>query len=96
MADDDDAALYGDLDEAAPKLASEHELSTQLTAVVREREHLEAKLEALKAENISRRDAIQDLTRRACIMLTTARTELQRKNEQLGACRQREAGGGVR
>lgn len=82
--DDDEAALYAGLShEAAPQLASVHELRTELAAATQERETLESQLQALQAENRSRRDSIQDLTRRACVLLATARLELRRMDEEL-------------
>lgn len=48
-----------------------------------ERKALEARLDALQAENKSRRSEIHELTRRACILLATARLELKRKGERL-------------
>ena len=85
MADDDD--LYGDLDDTMPRLASTTGLTAELTTVRTERVALESRLQTLRTEGAASREAIQDLTRRACVLLATARHELQRKDEQLAACK---------
>ena len=79
--------LYADIDDAQARLPSTTGLMTELAAVRAEREALEARLTALRAENATGRAAIQDLTRRACVILATARRELQRKDEQHEECR---------
>ena len=87
--------LYGDVGPSnrstgsysAPqvKLASTVELRASLAAAIQERKALEAQLEALQAEAKAGREAIQDVTRRACVLLATARLELQRKDDQIAA-----------
>ena len=82
--DDDEALLYGDIGSgAAPLLPSEVELRATLATTVAQRESLEAHLRSLQSEELQAREAIKDLTRRACVLLTTARHELKRKDEQL-------------
>ena len=59
--DDDEAALYAGLShEAAPQLASVHELRTELAAATQERETLESQLQALQAENRSLQGELRD------------------------------------
>ena len=84
MSAEDD--LYGDLDDALPRLASTTGLAAELSTVRTQREALERQLQELRARGTGSREAIQDLTRRACVLLATARRELQRKDEQLEAC----------
>lgn len=81
---DDDADLYGDLEATAPpQLPSVVELRGRLTAIVSEREALEAELQTLQAEEQEKRELIKDLTHRACVLIVTARAELKRKDAQL-------------
>ena len=87
----EDDLLYEGLD-APPQLPSVVELRKDLSAVVRERRALEVHLEQLQAEDKQVRTDIKDLTSRACILLTTARMELKRKDEQLLQLRVPEAG----
>lgn len=75
--------LYGDLDAAPKQLPSAIELRGRLTEVVNEREALEAQLQALQSEERASRAALRDLMHRACVLLATARLELQRKDKQL-------------
>lgn len=82
----DDTDLYGGL-EAAPQLPSAFELRRQLAPAVAEREALEARLGALTAEHVQGREEIKDLTRRACVLLATARLELRRKETMLQEAR---------
>ena len=79
---DDDAELYGDL-EAPPQLPSAVELRSRLATALGQRKALEAQLETLQAEDRDAREAIKDLTRRACVLLSTARLELKRKEAAL-------------
>ena len=74
--------LYDDLP-TAPRLQSSVGLAAELAAATAEREALEAKLAALRAQGTEGRAAIQDLTQRACVMLVTARLELQRNEARL-------------
>ena len=75
--------LYGDLDAASRQLPSTIELRAQLAKLGHEREALEAQLQGLQSEEQASRDALRDLTRRACVLLMTARLELKRKDEQI-------------
>ena len=52
-------------------------------AATAEREALEASLQSLQNDERTAREAIKDLTQRACIVLATARLELRRKDAQL-------------
>ena len=78
---DDDDELYGDL--TRPALPSVIELRGRLESVISKRKALEAQLEALQAEELQSREDIKDASRRACILLATARLELQRNDAQL-------------
>lgn len=82
MADDDMLGLYDGLD-SGPRLPSVVELGKSLATAVGEREALEAQLHELKAQEAATRASIKDLTRRACILLATARSELKRKESAL-------------
>ena len=78
----DDAELLFTLD-TGPLLPSTVELRNQLVAATAEREALEASLQSLQNDERTAREAIKDLTQRACIVLATARLELRRKDAQL-------------
>ena len=84
--------IYADLDDATPRLPSSTELSADLAAARAEREALEARLQNLRSDYAAGREAIQELTRKACVILVTARLELQRKDEALATCRKQIAG----
>ena len=80
---DDADLLFGGLDTEAPLLPSVVELGSELKIAAAERMDLEAALEALQTDELATREAIKDLTQRACVLLATARREIQRKDEQL-------------
>ena len=84
----DDADLYADLyaDVDGPKLPSTTGLANELASTRAEREALEARLQSLRSDNVATRAGLEDLTRRACVILSTARLELKRKDEQLEDC----------
>ena len=71
---DDDAALYGGL-EVVPQLPSVVELRNRLASVTSERKALESQLSDLQSMDQAARETIKDLTRRACILLATARRQ---------------------
>ena len=80
--DDEDAALYAGLEEP-PQLASAVDLQCQLDAAITERKALEERLRDLQTEYQQGRETMQDLTRRACVLLATARLEVGRKAAKL-------------
>ena len=83
MEEADADVLFGGLESEAPLLPSVVELRSELKAATAERSDLETALAALQADELATREAIKDLTQRACVLLATARREIQRKDEQL-------------
>lgn len=81
-ANEDDWLLYGGLEDA-PRLASAVELRKQLACAVEERATLATRLKSLQTERQQMRDSIELVTRNACVVLATARLELQRLDVQL-------------
>ena len=82
VAADDD--LYADMDET-PRLPSNVELRRSLSSAVERRQELEVQAKALESQFNGDKERVQDLTRRVCVLLKTARLEIQRKEEQLRA-----------
>ena len=82
VAADDD--LYADMDET-PRLPSNVELRRSLSSAVERRQELEVQAKAHESQFNGDKERVQDLTRRVCVLLKTARLEIQRKEEQLRA-----------
>ena len=73
--------LYGDVE--VQHLPSEVDLTASFCALKRKRIELEQELEALKMQFSDSRTTLEQSTRNACVLLVTARLELQRKHREL-------------
>jgi hypothetical protein len=73
--------LYDDV--SVQQLPSALELRQSLVAAQTERAGLQAELDALQRTFQSTKPALEDLVKRACVLLCTARQEIRRKEEQL-------------